>query len=135
VTRTSAALGILLGVAAVVVAVLSGGVGDLLTAIAAPPPGVRAILVGVAALVGGWLLLRALERMAAPLDLGSSVSATSLGAMVRGIRFVFLAAAAFSAGIGWLIGNPLPIVIALVIAGVDVAETSFLLLVAASRDR
>jgi hypothetical protein len=55
--------------------------------------------------------------------------------MVRGIRFVFLAAAAFSAGIGWLVGHPLPIVIALVIAGVDVAETSFLLLVAAGRDR
>jgi hypothetical protein len=53
--------------------------------------------------------------------------------MVRGIRFVFLAAAAFAAAAGWLVGNPLPIVIGLVIAGVDLAETSFLLLVALGR--
>ena len=55
--------------------------------------------------------------------------------MLRGIRLVFLAAAALAAAIGWLVGHPLPIVIGLVIAGVDLAETSFLLLVAAGRRR
>ena len=30
---------------------------------------------------------------------------------------------------GWILGEPLPLVIALVIAGVDVVETSFLLVV------
>ena len=53
--------------------------------------------------------------------------------MVRGVRLVFLAAASFTAAAGWIIGDPLPLVIALVIAGVDVIETSFLLLVATRR--
>jgi hypothetical protein len=34
-----------------------------------------------------------------------------------------------------MLGHPLPIVVALVIAGVDVIETSFLLLVARARGR
>ena len=50
--------------------------------------------------------------------------------LVRGIRLAFLAVAAFAAGAGWLLANPLPLIVALVIAGVDVIETSFLLLVA-----
>ena len=54
-------------------------------------------------------------------------------AMVRGIRYVFLAAAAFAAAAGWILGEALPLVVALVIAGVDLAETSFLLLVALRR--
>ena len=48
---------------------------------------------------------------------------------------MFLAAASFTAAAGWLLGEPLPLVIALVIAGVDVVETSFLLLVATRRQR
>ena len=56
-------------------------------------------------------------------------------AMVRGIRLAFLGVAAFAAGAGWVLGHPLPIVVALVIAGVDVIETSFLLLVARVRVR
>ena len=53
--------------------------------------------------------------------------------MVRGIRLVFLAVAALAAALGWILGHPLPIVIALIIAGVDVIETSFLLLVVRTR--
>jgi hypothetical protein len=53
--------------------------------------------------------------------------------MVRGVRLVFLAAAALTAAAGWILGEALPLVIALVIAGVDVVETSFLLLVATAR--
>ena len=49
------------------------------------------------------------------------------------MRYVFLAVAAFAAAAGWLIGHPLPFVVALVIAGVDVLETTFLLLVVAVR--
>ena len=37
------------------------------------------------------------------------------------------------AAAGWLLGHPLPLVVALVIAGVDILETSFLLLVVAFR--
>ena len=47
--------------------------------------------------------------------------------------YVFLAVAAFAAAGGWLVGHPLPFIVALVIAGVDVLETSFLLLVVAVR--
>jgi hypothetical protein len=53
--------------------------------------------------------------------------------MIRAVRLVFLAVAAFAAAAGWLIGHPLPLVVALVIAGVDVLETSFLLVVVALR--
>ena len=53
--------------------------------------------------------------------------------MIRGIRLVFLALAAAAAGAGWVMGHPLPIVVALVIAGMDVIETSFLLLVVRRR--
>jgi hypothetical protein len=42
---------------------------------------------------------------------------------------VFLAVAALTAGAGWAFGDALPLIVALVIAGVDVLETSFLLLV------
>jgi hypothetical protein len=55
--------------------------------------------------------------------------------MIRGVRLVFLAVAAFAAGASWLVGHPLRIVVALVIAGVDVLETSFLLLVVTIRSR
>jgi hypothetical protein len=53
--------------------------------------------------------------------------------MVRGVRLVFLALAAAAAGIGWALGDALPLVVAMVIAGIDVVETSFLLLVVGSR--
>ncbi len=46
---------------------------------------------------------------------------------------MFLAVAAVSAGIGWLAGHPMPLVLALVIAAIDVIETTFLLLVVGSR--
>jgi hypothetical protein len=50
--------------------------------------------------------------------------------MIRGIRFAFLAVAAFAAASAFLVGSVLPLVVGLVIAGVDVAETALLLLVA-----
>ena len=55
--------------------------------------------------------------------------------MIRGVRLVFLAVAAFAAASGWAVGHPLPLVVALVIAGVDVLETSFLLIVVTLRSR
>lgn len=58
-----------------------------------------------------------------------------LPTMIRGVRLDFLAVAAFAAAVGWLVGHPLPIVVALIIAGVDVVETSFLLLVVSVRRR
>ena len=70
----------------------------------------------------------------APSDAPSGeLSTRDLAGLVRGIRLVFLAVAAFAAAIGWLVGHPLPFIVALVIAGVDILETSFLLLVVALR--
>ncbi|HJP89943.1 MAG TPA: hypothetical protein VJ850_12980, partial [Candidatus Limnocylindrales bacterium] len=83
------------------------------------------------------LLFAALRRINASFERGENgeveISDADLGVMVRGVRLVFLAAAAFAAASGWILGQPLPLVIALVIAGVDVVETSFLLLVATRR--
>jgi hypothetical protein len=129
-------LGVLIaGLVAVLAASLAGALGDLVTSIAAPPPIVRAALVGTSVVIGFWLLALALRRIEASRNTGinDEVVASDFGGLVRGVRYVFLAAAVFSAGAGWLFGQPLPIVIALVIAGIDLAETSFLLLIAAGR--
>jgi hypothetical protein len=108
-----------------------------LTAFVTPPVLLRAALVGGAVAIGIWFLTAALALLAAdpveaeePEDAGpSEESRRDIGAMIRGVRLVFLAVAAFAAAAGWLLGHPLPLVVALVIAGVDVLETSFLLLV------
>ncbi len=92
----------------------------LLDAIVSPPPIVRAALVGASAWLGFEMLRRAL--------LGIS-NRDDLRVVVRGVRFIFLAVAAFAAGAGWLLASALPLIVALVIAGVDVVETSFLLIV------
>ena len=133
-------LAVLAGIAAVLIAMTFGLAGDLLQAIASPPPIVRAALAGAAIVIGGRMLLSALRRIDGAFErgtdsgqVGGRISEADLGAMVRGVRLVFLAAASFTAAAGWLLGEPLPLVIALVIAGVDVVETSFLLLVASSR--
>lgn len=135
--RLVVALALLGGVAAVVVAMLAGVAPSLLQLVAQPPPIVRAALAGGAIVVGGRLLLSATRRIDASMRRepgpATRISDADLGAMVRGVRLVFLAAAAFTAAAGWILGEPLPLVIALVIAGVDVVETSLLLLVATSR--
>ena len=127
------------GVAAVIVAMVAGLAPDVLAIVAGPPPIVRAGLAGIALVLGGRFLLAAVRRIDGAFRRESgtagTVSDADLGAMVRGVRLVFLAAAAFTAAAGWILAEPLPLVIALVIAGVDVIETSFLLLVATSRRR
>jgi hypothetical protein len=108
-----------------------------LTAFVTPPAPIRAALVGVSAAAGIWLLAAALSRLAGdPGEAGRPIEdRRDVGSMIRGVRLVFLAVAALAAGAGWLLGHPLPLVVALVIAGVDVLETSFLLLVVNIRSR
>jgi len=113
-----------LGLAALVVGTAFGWNAGLLQSLVTPPALVRAALVGAAA----WLGLEMLRRALAGLTNGDD-----LRTLVRGVRFVFLAVAAFAAGSGWLLGNALPLIAALVIAGVDVVETSFLLIVVGAR--
>ena len=135
--RSTVGLALVAGFAALAIAMVSGAVPWLFVQIAAPAPIVRAALAGAAIVIGGRLLLSATHRIDASMrrdaGLTSRISDADLGTMVRGVRLVFLGAASFTAAAGWILGEPLPLVIALVIAGVDVIETSFLLLVAMSR--
>ena len=137
--RMTIVLALVAGVAAVVVAMVAGVVPDLFALVARPAPIVRAGLAGAAFVVGGRLLLAALRRIDSSMNgvmssaADGAMSDVDLGTMVRGVRLVFLAAASFTAALGWLLAEPLPLVVALVIAGVDVVETSFMLLVASRR--
>jgi hypothetical protein len=95
---------------------------------------VRAALVGASVVVSLWLLVQAIRRLEAARSVPSAqLSGRDLAGLIRGVRYVFLAVAALAAGLGWLIGHPLPFVVALIIAGVDILETTFLLLVVAIR--
>lgn len=118
---------IALGLAALVIGTAFGWDGRLVEAIVSPPAIVRALLVALAVVASGWLFVGGLRRIGASPRAASA--SPDLPTMVRGIRLVFLAVAALAAAVGWLLGHPLPLVIALIIAGIDVLETSFLLLV------
>ena len=122
----SAMVAIGLGGLAIVAASLNGGNPAFVDALVHPPALVRAALVGASASIALTLLARGLSRLA--------VGTADVAGLVRGVRLVFLALASGAAGAGWVLGDPLPIVVALVIAGIDVLETSILLLVVL-RDR
>jgi hypothetical protein len=122
------------GSVALVGGTLLGWNGDLLDRIANPPPVVRAALVGLCVVAALWCMVEAVRRLEAGRHLpAEALDGRDLATLVRGVRYVFLAVAALSAAAGWLLGHPLPFVVALVIAGVDILETTFLLLVIAIR--
>jgi hypothetical protein len=114
------------GALALVAGTAAGWSGDVAALLLSPPPGIRIGLAAIAVVLGVVLTLRSAER------LGQSNETAD---MVRAVRIVFLAVAAFAAAGGWLVGSPVPIVAALVIAGVDVLETTFLLVVTGARGR
>ena len=120
--RIGAAVAIVAGALAVAAATVAGSGSGWLDAIIAPAPLIRAALVGLTVVLGAWLLLEAVRRM-------SSAGTSDVRGLIRAVRLVFLAVAAFAASAGWVLGNPLPLLVAAVIAGIDVIETSFLLLV------
>ncbi len=136
-------LWLLVGAGAIAAGTALGWDATALAAVVTPPPLVRSALVGLAVAIGVVLLVGALQLLGSPADppRGNATgdpAATNpprIATMIRGVRLVFLAVAAFAAASGWLLGHPLPLVIALVIAGVDVLETSFLLLVVGLRTR
>jgi hypothetical protein len=86
--------------------------------------------VAAAVVIGAWLLVRAVAGLSVT---GQPGDARDVAGMVRAVRLVFLSVAAFAASAGWVLGSPLPLVLALVIAGIDVVETSLLLLVVGAR--
>ncbi|HEY3335916.1 MAG TPA: hypothetical protein VGK16_11850 [Candidatus Limnocylindrales bacterium] len=123
-----------LGIAALVGGTLLGWNGDVLTAIATPPALARAALVGAGVVVALALLAKAVRRIEEGRHLPpGELSGRDLALLIRGVRYIFLSVAALAAAAGWLLGSALPFVVALIIAGVDVLETSFLLLVVALR--
>ena len=122
------------GAVALVGGTALGWNGELLAALATPPAIVRAALVGVAVVAALWCIVEAVRRLESGRGLTSAgLSGRDLASLVRGVRYVFLAVAALSAAAGWLVGHALPFIVALVIAGVDILETTFLLLVVALR--
>ena len=121
----------MIGVAALAVGTAFGWDARLVDAVVAPAPGIRAALVGAGVVVGATLFVAALRRIGGQTP--ERTGPPDLPTMVRGSRLLFLAVAALAAAAGWVVAHPLPIVIALVIAGVDVIETSFLLLVVRGR--
>ncbi len=125
--RSGAAVAIALGFVALIVATVVGWNDGWLDAVVAPPPIARAFLVGLAVAVGVILLLRSVARMS---DSGGEGSGQpDVPGLIRAVRLAFLAVAAFAAAAGWGLAHPLPLIVAAVIAGIDVVETSFLLLV------
>jgi hypothetical protein len=129
-----AVLPLAIGLAGLAVGTAFGWDSRLVDALVTPPPIIRAILVGAAVVIGLWLLRSSIQRLRrTPSRRDGAIPEPDLAGMVRGIRLTFLAVAALAAAIGWLVAHPLPLVLALVIGGVDVIETSFLLLVVTFR--
>lgn len=125
---------VLAGVAALAAGTIAGWNAQLVSAIAGPPALARAALVAVMVLAALRLLAEAIARLEAGRRTPQGAAeGRDLAILIRGVRFVFLAVAAISAAAGWLLGSPVPIVAAMLIAGVDVVETGFLLLVVSVR--
>ena len=129
--RLATVLALVAGIAALAIAILAGWNESLLEAIVTPPLVVRALLIALCAVGGVALLAAAGARISAAGD--HEHPERDLRGMIRGVRLVFLAVAAFSAAAGWLLGHPLPLIVAVLIAAIDVIETSFLLLVTTVR--
>ncbi len=119
------------GIAVLVIGIAAAWNEALLDALVSPPAFVRAVLIALCAVGGVALLAGAAARIAAAGD--SANPERDMPGMIRGVRLIFLAVAAFSAAVGWALAHPLPLVVALVIAAIDVIETSFLLLVVTVR--
>jgi hypothetical protein len=130
-----AILGLLgLGLIVLLGSALAGG--EQLERLVTPPSIVRAALVGamtIAAVACGRAALERFRAAGAGRPGGAHLAQADPIVMLRGIRLAFLALAALAAGTGWLLGHALPLVVAAIIAAVDVIETSFLLLVVAVR--
>jgi hypothetical protein len=131
-TRSGApVVALVIGLGVFAAAMILGADGRVLELVVAPPAIVRSLLVAVSVVGGLVLLRRALVRLSAAQGAEPDIPGT-----LRGIRLVFLAVAAFAAAAGWLLASPMPLLVALVIAAVDIVETSFLLLVVSRhRDR
>ena len=124
--RVAAAAALVAGAAAIVGATVLGSNPAVAETVITPPPLVRAVLVGGSVALAVVLLSRSLGRLAA-------AGTDDVPGLIRAVRLAFLAVAALAAAAGWALGHPLPLLVAAVIAGIDVIETSLLLLVVGDR--
>ena len=133
--RLSSIAGLAAGFGGLVGGTIVGWSEGWLDAIISPPPIVRAALIATFVVAGFVLVGRAAGRIASAAGSAADLAdaGRNLPAMIRGVRLAFLAVAAFAASAAWIATHPLPLVVALVIAAVDVLETSFLLLVVTKR--
>ena len=113
-----------LGFGALVVGTAFGWDSRLLDAIVAPPVLVRAMLAIAMLILAALLVGEAVAHMEGRIGDGGH-----LVTMLRGVRLAFLALACVAVALGWALGSALPFIVALIIAGIDVVETSFLLIV------
>jgi len=120
---------LVLGGVALAAGTAMGWDAGLVEAVVSPPPLIRAALVAMAMLFALWALRRGITRISE----GRDPETGGPAALIRGVRFVFLAVAGVAAAAGWFLGHPLPLIVALVIAAVDVLETTFLLVVLGAR--
>jgi hypothetical protein len=121
---------IAIGVAAVLGGTIIGSAGAD-DGIASWPPLLRAFLTGLSVAIGLALLARSVAMLAEARPEGSrTAEARDVRGMIRAVRLAFLAVAALAAAGAFLVGSPLLLIVAVVIAGVDVIETTFLLLAA-----
>jgi hypothetical protein len=120
---------LLIGGVAVVLGASLVGSGDLAQRLAEPPPLMRAFLIGLTSVGGVALLSASVARFQSAGATPGHLAEADPIVLLRGIRLAFLSLAAFAAAFGWLLANPVPLVVAGIIAAVDIVETSFLLLV------
>ena len=99
----------------------AAGRTDILGRFLEPPFWAAVPLAIAAGLVGFVMATRAVGMLRSP--------AGDPRGLIRGVRLLFLAVAAFAAAAGWLLGSAMPVVVGLVIAAVDVIETTALLLI------
>ena len=123
--RAGPVLALAAGALALVAGTAMGWNSTIVDAVVTPPSLVRAALVAASVLFTLWAFRRGIVRISE----GRDPAGGGHAAMIRGVRFVFLGLAGLSAAAGWLLGHPLPLIVALVIAAIDVVETTFLLLV------
>ncbi len=128
-SRAGPLLALAAGLVAFVLGTAMGWDATLVATVVTPPPLARAALVAAAVLFALWAFRRGIERISEGRDPDTGGPAR----LIRGVRFVFLGIAGLSAAAGWLLGHPLPLIVALVIAAIDVLETTFLLLVLGTR--
>jgi hypothetical protein len=119
-----ALLTLVVGAGAVLLAMAAGSGGSL--GVLLQPPFPLGLLAGAAAgLLALVVGLRAAARIGAAHE--------DPRELIRAIRLVFVAVGCLAAAAGWIIGSPVPIVAGLIIIGIDVIETTFLMLVTAVR--